>query len=107
MIASQEPLLIQVVPQLQPGRSGVSDHATQLASSLKSFGIESGFVVLNSERKCDAPYNFIECSAGRLLESCLELTRGLGGAILVHMSGYGYSPDGAPTLLAEALQRVR
>lgn len=99
---------IQVVPQLAPGRNGVSDHATELARSLhREFGIDSAFVVINSHEKCDAPYAFIERPASRLLESCLELTHGRGGAVLVHVSGYGYSPDGAPTLLADALEKMR
>ena len=34
-------------------------------------------------------------------------TEGRPGDLLVHLSGYGYSSDGAPTLLAEALRSVR
>lgn len=102
------PMLIQVVPQLAQGRNGVSDQATLLAGSLKDkFGIESTFAVLNNREKCDAQYTFIECPATRLLESCLDLTQGSGGPVLVHVSGYGYSPDGAATLLADGLERVR
>ncbi len=102
------PLLIQVVPQLKPGRCGVTDHVIQLASELKcAFGIGSAFVVLNSNERCDLPYPIIYCDQENLLESCLALSEGGPGAVLVHVSGYGYSPDGAPTRLADALSRVR
>jgi hypothetical protein len=101
-------LLIQVVPQLLPGRNGVSDQAVLLAGGLKEdFGIESAFVVLNSTESSRLPYPEVHCEPGQLLESCLKLTGGEPGAILVHVSGYGYSTDGAPALVADALQDVR
>jgi hypothetical protein len=46
-------------------------------------------------------------SPAQLLETCLTLSNGEPGFLLVHLSGYGYSADGAPTLLAEALGSVR
>lgn len=101
-------LLIQVVPQLKPGQCGVSDHAILLARELKSaFGIESAFVVLNSDARCSLPHSVVHCAPEGLLAACLTLSRGRPGALLVHLSGYGYSPDGAPTLLAEALRNVK
>jgi hypothetical protein len=42
-----------------------------------------------------------------LLEACDSLRKGQFAALLVHCSGYGYSRDGAPFILAEALDRVR
>ena len=61
MPSTVRPKFIQVVPQLAPGRNGVSDHATALADTLKSeFGIESAFAVLNNHEKSDVPYAFIE-----------------------------------------------
>lgn len=101
------PLLIQVVPRLKPGRCGVSDQAVLLASELKTgFGIDSAFVVLNSNEQCTLPYAMVYRPATDLLESCLELTQGFSGTVLIHVSGYGYSADGAPTLLADALEKV-
>jgi hypothetical protein len=100
--------LIQVVPQLKPGRCGVTDHALPLANELKSiFAIDSAFVVLNSHEKADLPYQVIYCEPAQLLESCLTLSEGPPQPVLVHVSGYGYSPDGAPARLADALARVR
>jgi hypothetical protein len=102
------PLLIQVVPQLKPGRCGVTDHAVALAEELKgSFGIETAFVVLNSQERCDLAYPIVHCAPEQLLESCLAHSEGRPGAILVHVSGYGYAADGAPTLLANALNGVK
>ena len=100
--------IIQVVPRLQPTRCGVSDHAIALASELRTrYGIDTAFVVLNSAERSDVPYSVIHCSPDRLLNACISLSKNQAAAILVHLSGYGYSADGAPTLLAEALRSVR
>jgi hypothetical protein len=100
--------LIQVVPQLLPARCGVSDHAIALASQLKSgYGIEASFVVLNSDERCDLPYPVTYCAPHQLLDACAALSGSQPAAILVHLSGYGYSADGAPTLLAAALEQVK
>src|ERR1035438_8345700 len=98
-------LLIQVVPQLRPAACGVSDHAISLAQELEArFGIDTAFVVLNSTEPCDSPFPREYCKPARLAEVCNSLSKGQAGAILVHYSGYGYSPDGAPFPLVEALQ---
>lgn len=100
--------LIQVVPRLRPTRCGVSDHAIALASELRtSFGIDSAFVVLNSHERCDLPYSITHCTPHQLLNACVAFSGSQPAAILVHLSGYGYSADGAPTLLAEALESMR
>ncbi len=100
--------IIQVVPRLQPTRCGVSDHALALASELKTrYGIDTAFVVLNSDERCDLPHSVIHCSPDQLLNACISLSNNQPTAILVHLSGYGYSADGAPALLAEALGSVR
>jgi len=100
--------LIQVVPRLLPTRCGVSDHAITLASELRtSYGIDSAFVVLNSDERCDLPYSITHCAPPQLLSACVAFSESQPAAILVHLSGYGYSADGAPALLAEALQSVR
>ena len=102
------PLLIQVLPQLKPTRCGVSDQAALLAAELKAvFGIDTAFVVLNSEERADLPYPEIHCKPAQLLESCLAHSGDGAASLLVHVSGYGYSPDGAPAALAEALAAVK
>jgi len=101
-------LLIQVVPRLMPGRCGVTDQAVLLARGLEEgFGIKSAFVVLNSTELSGLPYPEIHCKPAQLLESCLHLTGGEPGAILAHVISYGYSADGAPTLLAESLAAAK
>jgi hypothetical protein len=100
--------LIQVVPQLKPARCGVSDHAIALASELGTgFGIDSAFVVLNSDEPSGVPYPVVHCSPDQLLNACISFSTNESTAILVHVSGYGYSEDGAPALLAEALRDVK
>ena len=105
---SRNRLLIQVVPQLKPARCGVSDQAVLLAQELEAaFEIKSAFVILNSDERCDLQYPMIHCAPARLLEACNSLSDGQPAALLVHLSGYGYSADGAPALLAAALEEVR
>lgn len=100
--------LIQVVPRLLPTRCGVSDHALALAGELKTTrGIDSAFVVLNSDQRCDVPYPVLFCPPDQLLNACDALRTNRPAALLVHVSGYGYSPDGAPSQLAVALHRVK
>ena len=99
--------MIQVVPQLKPGRCGVSDHAVSLARELQSsFGVIAAFVVLNSIRSCDLPYPQIYCPPSELHAACQTLARSKPAAIITHVSGYGYSADGAPTGLADALEDI-
>jgi glycosyltransferase involved in cell wall biosynthesis len=101
-------MLIQVVSQLKPRRCGVSDQAISLAQELETaFAIDSAFVVLNSTEPCDLGFTKVYCAPSQLLETCLSLSGGEPGTLLVHLSGYGFSADGAPTLLADALAKVR
>lgn len=102
------PPLLQIVAQLKPERCGVSDHAVLLAQELEAaFGIRTAFVVLNSTEQCNSPFQRVYCAPSQLLERCIALSMGQPGTILVHYSGYGYSADGAPFPLAEAIERVR
>ena len=102
------PLIVQILPRLTPGRCGLSDHAVSLAGELRTgFGIETAFAVLNSEERSNVPYRTIYCTAPQLLESCAKLPRDGLTAVLAHISGYGYSADGAPFQLAEALRELR
>jgi hypothetical protein len=101
-------LLIQVVSQLKPQRCGVSDHAILLARELEgAFGIRTAFVVLNSAETCESQFQQVHCAPSQLSEACGSLSEGQPSAILVHCSGYGYSADGAPFPLSEAIERVR
>jgi hypothetical protein len=101
-------LLIQVVAQLKPERCGVSDHAIRLAQELESaFQIRTAFVVLNSTEPCAVSFPRVYCAPSQLLETCISLGEGQPGSLLLHYSGYGYSRDGAPLGLADALERVR
>jgi hypothetical protein len=100
--------LIQVVPRMTPVRCGVSDGALLLAGELAAaFGIETAIAVVNSNEKCGLLLPIVYCPPEQLLEACLSLSKGKPGNLLVHLSGYGYSADGAPALLAGALEHVK
>ena len=100
--------LIQVVPRMTPALCGVSDGALLLAAELKAaFGIETAIVVVNSQERCDVEFPIEYGEPAQLLDACLSLTGGRPGNLLVHLSGYGYSPDGAPALVADALESVK
>lgn len=102
------PMLIQVLPKLEPGKCGVSDQAVLIANELRSaFGIETGFLVLNSTELANVPFPMECCQPSHLLDRCRKLCSERPSALLVHLSGYGYSADGAPRLLADALEQVQ
>jgi len=100
--------LIQVVPRMTPVRCGVSDGALLLAGELEAaFGIKTAIAVVNSTERCDLKLPVEYCPPAQLLEACLSLSKGEPGNLLVHLSGYGYSADGAPVQLAAALENVK
>ena len=104
---SRQPLLIQIVPQLKPGRCGVSDHALPLAAELKaSFAMDSAFAVLNSDERNPVPHRVLFGSQQNLSAICNELAGDSPAAVLVHLSGYGYAPNGAPVQLAQSLSQL-
>lgn len=97
---AQAPLLIQILPRFTPGRCGVTDHATTLADQLLAdHAIETRYAVLGSAIAAD------DAVCGVTLEHLpgliAELATGRKAGVLLHMSGYGYSADGAPTRLAQ------
>ena len=101
-------VLIQVLARLKPGQCGLSDHAIALAHELHvEFGIDTVFVVLNSTERCESPYPAHYCTPAELLQTCSSMSNGRQGNLLLHYSGYGFSRDGAPYALAEAMRAVR
>ncbi len=88
-------------------RCGVSDFALSVAGELESaFGIQTAFAVLNSQERCAIRYPIVYCMPGEVLDACVSLSKGGPAALLVHLSGYGYSQDGAPADLANAIVGV-
>lgn len=107
-MSSAHRLLIQVLPRLTPARCGISDYALLLAQELEAaFEIKTAFVVLNSSERNSVRFPVMYGTPKELLDACLSFGGGGSGFLLVHLSGYGYAADGAPTLLAEALADVR
>lgn len=100
--------LIQIVPWLRPGRCGISDHAVALAKELQAgFGVGTNFVALKESGPGNLPFPVLHSTPEKLLQTCDSLIDRQRGAILVHLSGYGYSPDGVPARLATALAQVK
>ncbi|HEV2135919.1 MAG TPA: hypothetical protein VGR47_16900 [Terracidiphilus sp.] len=105
---STKPLLIQVVPRIRPGRCGITDHGIALAHELQTeFGVSTAFVALGGCDPGDLTFPVFESTAAKLLDTCSSLNNGRAGTVLVHLSGYGYSPDGIPDRLAKALEQLR
>jgi hypothetical protein len=101
-------LIIQVLAQLRPERCGVSDQAVSLAHEFESaFQINSAFVVVNSKEPCDLSFPRAYCGQSELLRACDSISKGRPSALLIHVSGYGYSADGAPSELADAIVEVK
>lgn len=107
-MSSLDAHLIQVVPWLRPGRCGISDHGIALAKELQAgFGADTDFVALKDCRPDDLPFPVLISMPEKLLGTCDSLSKGKPGAILVHLSGYGYAADGAPAHLAAALAQLK
>lgn len=106
-VASPQSVLVQIVPDLRPGVSGVGDYAVNIARLLhKSEGIESVMVVLPhvAVGASMAGFRTIALTAPRsdvLLAALSHASR----AVVLHYSGYGYDRNGTPRWLLEALAR--
>lgn len=103
---AKDKLLIQVLGRLLPGECGISDHALALAVELRQeFGINTGFVVLDSTNTSHPRFPVAHCTPAELLSTCASMSPE-GGTVLLQYSGYGFSPDGAPFALADAMAEV-
>jgi hypothetical protein len=100
--------LIQVLARLDSGRCGVSDHATALARELISeYGIETIFIAVNSRDNSPSSFPLVVCSPENLANVCGQYAVSGPCSVLVHVSGYGYSPDGVPWKLANAVREIQ
>jgi hypothetical protein len=96
------------VPRLKPWQCGVTDHVLALATKLRDeFGIDSTFVVVNFTEPADVPFSRVDCTLETLSDTCRSLGASEGTPVLLHYSGYGYSADGAPVALANALHEMK
>ena len=105
---SANPLIIHVIARLKPTQCGLSDFALAIAGEMEAkYGIRSAFAIVNSDLPCEVPYRIVYRRQSELLEACRSLSEGRPATLLVHLSGYGFSRDGAPAELAGALANVR
>jgi hypothetical protein len=100
--------LIQILPRFRPLQCGVSDHALALAQELKrSFGVSSVFVALGPVGEHSGEFEVIQSDFSGLQDALASAHTLNHSPLLLHYSGYGYSPDGAPSDLATALKTLK
>jgi hypothetical protein len=105
---------IQIVPRLTNKPNGVADYGLALARALRVHGIDSVFLTatpLIGGRARQNEWNTISVpkrEARSLAETIASAADPIKAtAILLHMSGYGYSKRGAPLWLLQGLRRWR
>ena len=105
---------IQIVPQLTDKPNGVADYGLALARALRVHGVDSVFLTatpLAGGRARQNEWNTISVpkrEARSLAETIAATADPIKAtAILLHMSGYGYSKRGAPLWLLQGLRRWR
>ncbi len=100
-------LLLHLTPQLPPAICGLGDYATVVGARMEGLrpGVRCAYLACGHRV---APQN-----AERLWQNIERLSAEQAAkgpadgalAIILHYSGYGYAPNGAPAWLAEALER--
>lgn len=92
--------ILQVVPLLAPGQSGVGDHAERLAEALEqAHGIRTTFVAARAPGDGNA-------DPARFAAALRRASPGQS-ALVLHYVGYGYARRGAPLWLPRLLSEVR
>jgi hypothetical protein len=108
--------LIHLVPRLPPEMCGVGDYATLVGGEIEALhgDVSCAFIacghrrseaVINSDKRRDITGS---CEPSALWHAVNESSDGQTAGdttIILHYSGYGYAPSGAPTWLAEAIER--
>lgn len=102
------PAVAHLIVSLPPGVDGIRDYAVRLAEGLRTLGIESEFLAARGDGPCTARLNGFPArglarrDAGLLAR---ELAHSRAREVLLHQSGYGYAPRGAPFWLLRGLAR--
>lgn len=104
----QNKKIIQVLPSLRPGKCGISDHAILLADTLmRKCEIDTLFVASSVNTESNINYPVICCDVSSLTAICVAEKSELCLFVLIHLSGYGYSADGAPHQLRDSINYLR
>jgi hypothetical protein len=110
-------VVIQVVPRASPVVCGVGDYAALVGRRMEEQepGLRCGYVACGYER-VEHPQRPLQrnvtgaCDPGSMWSAVRELASEISGdsdgpTIILHYSGYGYARNGAPSWLANALER--
>ena len=119
---NRRPIIIQVLARFRPSTDGVTDYALQSAQiAREKFGVDTRFLVCSPESLNDGQFDGFMV-AGLLRQTAVALGDALGhlnsglfeqqsgssqektSSVVLHYSGYSYSPDGAPVWLLAALR---
>jgi hypothetical protein len=102
------PAVAHLIVSLPPGIDGIRDYAVRLAEGLRTLGIESEFLAARGDGPRTARLNGFP-ARGLARRDAGLLARELAGSgareVLLHQSGYGYAPRGAPFWLLGGLAR--
>src|SRR5580658_1908795 len=110
-------VVIQVVPRASPVVCGVGDYAALVGRRIEEQepGLRCGYIACGYER-VEHPQRPLQrnvtgaCDPGSMWSAVRELASEISGdsdgpTIILHYSGYGYARNGAPSWLANALER--
>jgi hypothetical protein len=103
--------IIQIVPEIAPGASGVGDYALGIARALrKHHGLNTLFVVVKGDTDAvivedDFPIVRLSGNKSEYLAQELVAVTPHNEPVLVQYSGYGYDKHGVPRWLIEGLRR--
>jgi hypothetical protein len=109
-------LFVHIVPHLPPEICGVGDYAMAVGGKIEELHpeVRCGYLACGY-RRSNATENAAarrditgHCNVGEIWQCVTNLAEGRAPeevAIVLHYSGYGFATDGAPTWLADALER--
>lgn len=102
---------IQIAAHMPPHVGGVGDYAMQMARAMRQqFGIETIFLACSVHETDDrvvegfAVHVFKSYDAQAVARKLAQIAVSGPVRLVYHLSGYGYSPDGAPAWLVEGLR---
>jgi hypothetical protein len=103
--------VVHLTPELQPMIGGVADYAAILGRAMGERGIPQQYLVASHTAPAHRQGIRTKFPQALVLDAPMsdDLSRGLrdldAETVLVHYSGYGYAPRGAPFWLVQGLER--
>jgi hypothetical protein len=103
--------IVHLTPELQPMNGGIADYGAILGRAIGERGVTQLYLVAGHGAPSHRQSIQAQFSQALVLDAttCNHLLRALpkldAETVLLHYSGYGYAPRGAPVWLVEALER--